>query len=177
MLQCLVSHTVTLSTKPTKIPDMLDAATFAEAYNEAEWYRQGRPDMSSFNPFFSADAIQKYRDGSDPVLYPNTDWANLVTKDYSHQQRVNLQASGGSEKVRYLLSFGVTDQDGNFENDPTNYRQYNTRIRVDVDLTDHLTVGANINGSSTKETTRANQTLTRHYPHMTLLIYCSQTQR
>lgn len=133
-------------TKPTKIPDMLDAATFAEAYNEAEWYRQGRPDMGSFNPFFSADAIQKYRDGSDPVLYPNTDWANLVTKDYSHQQRVNLQASGGSEKVRYLLSFGVTDQDGNFENDPTNYRQYNTRVRVDVDLTEHLTVGANING-------------------------------
>jgi TonB-linked SusC/RagA family outer membrane protein len=132
-------------TKPTKIPDMLDAATFAEAYNEAEWYRQGRPDMGSFNPFFSDDAIQKYRDGSDPVLYPNTDWANLVTKNYSHQQRVNLQASGGSEKVRYLLSFGMTDQDGNFENDPTNYRQYNTRVRVDVDLTEHLTVGANIN--------------------------------
>jgi TonB-linked SusC/RagA family outer membrane protein len=131
-------------TKPTKIPDMLDAATFAEAYNEAEFYRQGRP-ATGFNPFFSDDAIQKYRDGSDPVLYPNTNWADLVTKDYSHQQRTNLQASGGSEKVRYLLSFGVTDQDGNFENDPTNYRQYNTRVRVDVDLTEHLTMGANIN--------------------------------
>ncbi len=105
--------------------------------------RAGRTTV--FNPFFSADAIQKYRDGSDPVLYPNTDWANLVTKDYSHQQRVNLQASGGSEKVSYLLSFGMTDQDGSFENDPTNYQQYNTRIRVDVDLTEHLTVSANIN--------------------------------
>jgi TonB-linked SusC/RagA family outer membrane protein len=132
-------------TRPTKIPDMLDAATFAEVYNEAEWYRQGRPDAANFNPFFSADAIQKYRDGSDPVLYPNTDWANLVTKNYSHQQRVNLQASGGSEKVRYLLSFGMTDQDGNFENDPTNYRQYNSRVRVDADLTEDLTVSANIN--------------------------------
>lgn len=132
-------------TKPTKIPDMLDAATFAEAYNEADWYRKGRPDLSTFNPYFSADRIQKFRDGSDPILNPNTDWANLVTKDYSHQQRINLQASGGSEKVTYLLSFGMTDQDGSFENDPTNYRQYNTRIRVDADLTDYLTVGANIN--------------------------------
>ena len=132
-------------TKPTKIPDMLDAAAFAEAYNEADWYRKGRPDLSTFNPFFSADRIQKFRDGSDPILNPNTDWAKLVTKDYSHQQRVNLQASGGSEKVTYLLSFGMTDQDGSFENDPTNYRQYNTRIRVDADLTEHLTVSANIN--------------------------------
>jgi TonB-linked SusC/RagA family outer membrane protein len=132
-------------TKPTKIPDMMDAVMFAEAYNEADWYRKNRPDMSTFVPFFSADRIQKFRDGSDPILNPNTDWANLVTKDYSHQQRVNLQASGGSEKVRYLLSFGMIDQDGSFENDPTNYRQYNTRARVDVDLTEHLTVGANIN--------------------------------
>ena len=132
--------------KPTKIPDMLDAVTFAEAYNEAEWYRQGRPDMSNFTPFFTDDAIQKYRDGSDPNLYPNTDWPGEVTKNHSFQQRVNLQASGGSENVRYLLSFGMVDQDGNFKNNPTHYKQYNARVRVDVDLTEDLTVGANING-------------------------------
>lgn len=131
--------------RPTKIPDMLDAATFAEAYNEAEWYRQGRPDMSTFTPFFSADAIQNYRDGSDPILYPNTDWPGTITKKYSYQKRINLQATGGSEKTTYLLSFGMTDQDGNFKGNPTRYKQYNARVRVDVDLTDDLTVGANIN--------------------------------
>src|SRR5690606_15523531 len=26
--------------RPTRVPDMLDAATFAEVFNEAEWYRQ-----------------------------------------------------------------------------------------------------------------------------------------
>jgi TonB-dependent SusC/RagA subfamily outer membrane receptor len=53
-------------TRPTKIPDMMDAALFAEVFNEAEWYRQGRPDMSTFVPFYSDEAIQKYRDGSIP---------------------------------------------------------------------------------------------------------------
>ncbi len=53
--------------RPTKIPDVLDAATFADVYNEAQWYRQGRP--GNYTPFFSDEAIRKYRDGSDPVSH------------------------------------------------------------------------------------------------------------
>src|SRR5699024_9162504 len=56
--------------RPTKIPDMLDAATFAQVFNEAEWYRQGRPANSA--PFYSDEAIQRYRNRSVRVLYPNT---------------------------------------------------------------------------------------------------------
>src|SRR5690606_8024337 len=29
---------------PTKLPEMIDAAAFAEVYNEGAWYRAGRPD-------------------------------------------------------------------------------------------------------------------------------------
>lgn len=126
-------------TQPTKIPDMLDAATFAEVMNEAD-IAAGSP------PRFSQEDIQKYRDGSDPLLHANTDWADVTTKKWATQQRVNLQASGGSENVRYLLSLGLSDQGGNFRNVPIHYRQYNTRIRVDADLTESLTVGANLNG-------------------------------
>lgn len=127
---------------PTKIPDVLDAATFAEVFNEADWYRKGRP--ANYTPFYSDAAIQKYRDGSDPVLYPNTDWVGEVLKPYSYQQRINLQVNGGSESVRYLLSFGTTDQDGNYRYNPTRYRQYNVRTKVDVELNKNLSMGANI---------------------------------
>jgi len=129
--------------KPTKIPEMMDAATFAEIYNEAEWNRQGRPD-TGYTPFFTDEAIQRYRDGSDPVLYPNTDWPGEVIKDYSYLQKVNLHAGGGSENTRYLLSLGYTDQDGNLKNNPTHYKQFNARARIDVDLTKSLSVGANM---------------------------------
>lgn len=95
---------------PTKVPDMLDAATYAEVYNEGVFYRAGR--NPNYIPQYSADAIRKYRDGSDPVLYPNTNWVDEVLKPNSYQQNMNLQVNGGSDKVRYLLSFGTTTQDG-----------------------------------------------------------------
>jgi TonB-linked SusC/RagA family outer membrane protein len=117
---------------PTKIPDMLDAATYAQVYNEAS------PGT------YSDAAIQAFRDGSDPVLYPNTNWAKEELKDYSIQKRLSLQVSGGSESVRYLLSFGNTTQDGLYKHATSDYKQYNVRAKIDVDLTKNLTIGANV---------------------------------
>ncbi|MGE5944342.1 MAG: SusC/RagA family TonB-linked outer membrane protein, partial [Flavobacteriales bacterium] len=115
---------------PTKVPNMLDAATYAQVYNEADYYRAGRP--NTYTPFYSDNAIQKFKDGSDPVLYPNTDWMGEVLKDYSLQQRLNMQVNGGSEAVRYLLSFGATTQDGDFKYMPTEFKQFNMRAKIDV---------------------------------------------
>jgi TonB-linked SusC/RagA family outer membrane protein len=36
-------------------------------------------------------------------------------------------------------------QDGQFKNDPTEYNQYNARVKVDINLSENLSVGANIN--------------------------------
>lgn len=127
---------------PTKIPDMLDAPTYAQVYNEGDFYRQGRPD--NYTPFYSNDAIQKFRDGSDPILYPNTDWIDAILKPYSFQERMNLQVTGGSEAVRYLLSFGSVTQDGNYYNNPTDYKQYNVRAKIDVNINKNLSIGANV---------------------------------
>ncbi len=143
---------------PTKITDMMDAALFAEVYNEAEWYRQGWPtNPDHYSPFFTDEAIQKFRDGSDPILYPNTNWIDDVLKKRSAQQQVNLQASGGSDNVRYLLSFGMSDQEGFLKNNPTHYRQYNMRSRIDADLTKSITVGVNIYTTFNERTNNATQ--------------------
>ena len=127
----------------TKIPKMLDAPTYAQVYNEGLFYREGRP--ANFTPFYSDSAIQKFRNGSDPVNYPNTDWVKAVLKS-SHVQKVGIQASGGSDAVRYLLSFGSTTQDGDFRHVPDKYQQYNMRLKLDADVAPNLTVGANISG-------------------------------
>src|SRR5690606_3082633 len=110
--------------QPTKILDVLDAATFAQVYNEGAWYRAGRPD-TNWTPPFSNEVIQRYADGSDPVRYPNTDWLKEAVKPYSTQRRISLSARGGSDDVSYFMSFGATTQDGNLVNDPTEYNQYN----------------------------------------------------
>jgi TonB-linked SusC/RagA family outer membrane protein len=127
---------------PTKVPDVLDAATFAEVYNEGVFYRSGR--NPNYTPQYTAAQIQKYRDGSDPILNPNTDWVGLTLHD-SYNQNINFQVNGGSDKVRYLLSFGSLKQNGNFYGNTMLYKQYNVRAKMDIELVKNLNVGANIN--------------------------------
>ena len=135
---------------PTKVPDVLDAPTFADVYNEGAYYRTrrnaneiGNPAYWS-NPQYKTDQIQKMRDGSDPILNPNTDWVGLTLHD-SYVKNMNLQVNGGSDRVRYLLSFGSLQQNGNFYGNTMLYKQYNARAKMDIELVRNLTVGANIN--------------------------------
>lgn len=170
--------------QPTRIPDVLDAATFAEVYNEGAYYRSkratdviGNPAYWN-NPVFTQAAIQKYRDGSDPVLYPNTDWVSEVLKNHSYQQNWNLNVNGGTNTVRYFLSFGQLEQNGNFKADPTFYKQYNARVKLDADLNKYLTVGANLSAILNNRTyspvggntnfvniLQANPTIVARYPN------------
>ncbi|MGB8490078.1 MAG: SusC/RagA family TonB-linked outer membrane protein, partial [Bacteroidales bacterium] len=128
---------------PTKVPKMQDAVNYAQIYNEGDWYRQGRP--AEYIPFYSAEAIQKFKDGSDPVLYPNTDWVGEVLKPYSLEQRASLSVNGGTEAVKYLFSFAGLHQGSAFRHMPTDYKQYNMRVNVTVNLNKNLSIGANIN--------------------------------
>jgi TonB-linked SusC/RagA family outer membrane protein len=129
--------------RPTKVPDVLDAATFAEVYNEGVFYRANR-NPANYTPQYKDDQIQKMRNGSDPILNPNTDWVGLTLHD-SYVKNMNLQVNGGSDKVRYLISFGSLRQNGNFYGNTMLYKQYNARAKVDIELVKNLTVGANIN--------------------------------
>ncbi len=157
-------------TNPTKIPEMMDAALFSEVVNET-YFGLGRGAFA----YKSAAEIQKYRDGSDPILYPNTNWADISLNKNTPQKRLNFQANGGSDKVRYMLSFGSASQGSNFKNQPFKYNQYNGRVRIDADLSEYLTVGANIagvftqrteaNGTDFSTTLQANPTLPAIYPN------------
>lgn len=135
---------------PTKIPDMLDAATYAEAYNEGDWDRKGRP--ANYSPAISLADIEKYRNGSDPVLFPNTDWVKETLRPYALQTRTSIQASGGTKNVRYLLSFGSRTQGPGFYHQLEEYNQYTFRTNLEVDFNEYFTVGANISAIITNET-------------------------
>lgn len=172
-----LSYNVGINT-PTKVPEVLDAATFAEVYNEGGFYRANRDPNYYNNPQYTAAAIQKFRNGSDPVLFPNTNWVKEVLKPHSSQKNLNFQVNGGSDKVRYLVSFSNLTQDGNFKAEPTSYKQYNLRAKFDVDLTKDLTIGANISailnervyssqnqGVNFTNILQANPTLVGRYPN------------
>lgn len=135
--------------QPTKIPDMADAIQFAEMYNAAAGYE-----------VYSQKDIQMFRDGSDPDLHPNIDWVKKLYKDYSFNQRVNINVTGGGSTAKYYISGGFYNEDGLFKSDNMKeyntsvfYRRFNFRSNVEVQL--HKYTKLNVNLATTFE--RKNQ--------------------
>lgn len=123
--------------QPTRVPDLADAATFAEVTNELESY-DGRV------PRYTADEIELFRNGSDPIHYPNTNWADEVLKKAAFQQRHNVSVSGGTDAVSYYVGGGYSSQDGIFKNGSTKYEQYDIRSNIDAKITKDLKVSVDI---------------------------------
>ena len=128
---------------PTRLPKMADAATYAQIVNEINYYDNT---AGGLNQVYSADQIQKFKDGSDPLNYPNTDWEKQVLKSVTMQNQQNLSVTGGSEDVKYFLSAGTIYQDGLYKNGATKYHQYNFRSNIDANITKRLKVGLSLSG-------------------------------
>jgi TonB-dependent starch-binding outer membrane protein SusC len=70
--------------KPTRLPEMADAPTYATILNEIQYYRSPSNGM---NQIYSEEEIEKFRNGSDPINYANTNWIDAVIKPYSLQDQ------------------------------------------------------------------------------------------
>jgi len=132
---------------PTRLPKMADAATYATIRNEISYYNN---QAGGLFQSYSAEEIEKFRNGSDPENYPNTDWQQEVLANTALQSQHNLSVNGGSEKVKYFVSAGTLNQDGIFKNGVTNFKQYNFRSNVDLDVTDRFKVGMSLAGREEK---------------------------
>ncbi|HSC39153.1 MAG TPA: SusC/RagA family TonB-linked outer membrane protein, partial [Chitinophagaceae bacterium] len=128
---------------PTRLPKMADAGTYATIQNEIAYYTSPTLGM---NQVYSAAELQKFKDGSDPLNYPNTDWPSFVLKKTTLQSQHDLSVSGGSENVKYFLSGGLLKQDGLYKNGVTNYKQYSFRSNIDANVTPRLKVTLSLAG-------------------------------
>jgi TonB-dependent starch-binding outer membrane protein SusC len=124
---------------PTVLPEMADAGTFAQMSNEIDFYR-GQP--ATYTP----EEIQKYKDGSDPWLYPNTDWLDLVIKPSSLQNKGDISINGGSEKVKFFISSGFNYQDGIYRNSVNNYSQADFRSNINAEISKNIQLSVDVAG-------------------------------
>lgn len=97
-------------------------------------------------PRFSQGKIDEWRNdgGKNPTIYPNTDWQDHIYSNPSIVQNHNITANGGTQTVRYNLSFGYINNPGMIYH--SNYKRYQMRANVDVNIKPWLTVGANAYG-------------------------------
>jgi TonB-dependent SusC/RagA subfamily outer membrane receptor len=102
--------------QPSRLPQMADAATYMTMLDEIDLYRNQ-------TPRYSADLIQKYRQGGDPWMYPNTDWFGAVIKPVSLQNVGHVALRGSAERVGYYVSLGRQGEDGDYRTSGTHYNQ------------------------------------------------------
>jgi TonB-linked SusC/RagA family outer membrane protein len=128
---------------PTRLPNMADAPTYATIQNEIDYYNNKAGGM---NQHYSDAEIQKFRDGSDPLVYANTNWAKETLKKVALQNQHNLSIKGGTDDIRYFVSLGKTFQDGLYKNGATKYNQYNFRSNIDANVTKDFKVSLSLSG-------------------------------
>ena len=120
--------------KAIRTPKLLSSADYAELYNE------GRINEGAA-PAYTAEDIEKYRNGTDPDNYPNTDWMDLLLQGSGFTQNYNLSLNGGTEATRYAISLGYYNQEGLTKN--TSHDRYNVRMNFDSNVNSWLTFGVN----------------------------------
>lgn len=73
----------------------------------------------------------------------NTDWFKILDHD-SFSQDHSVNVSGGSDKIRYYTSIGITDQDDVVKN--TTNRRYTAMTKINIKLAKKLDVEFSANG-------------------------------
>ncbi|MFI3281636.1 MAG: TonB-dependent receptor, partial [Rikenellaceae bacterium] len=117
----------------TELPEFASSYDFARLYNEY-----------TGTETYSAEAIQKYLDGSDTNNYPNTDWYDEMLTQNSVQQQHNISISGGNSNINYFVSGGYLDQGGFWED--INYNRFNLRSNIDAQITPTTRLTVDISG-------------------------------
>ena len=133
---------------PTQMLDFCNSYDYATYYNEA----QTNDGVASENLRFSPTILQAFKTHSNPLIYPDTDWMDYLTKKFSFQTQHNINISGGTDRVRYFVSSGFLSQDGMFKefsqsyDGNFNYKRYNYRANIDFDVTSSTSLAINLGG-------------------------------
>lgn len=122
---------------PTVLPKMVTSFEYATMRNAASA-------NAGAGPVYSDYALQKFKDGSDPDLYPVNDPLKTLVNKNAMMMGHNISVSGGSDKVTYFGSLGYLSQDGMWG--PTNYKRYNLSSNVEAKVTNTTKVNISLNG-------------------------------
>lgn len=137
---------------PTYLVDMADSYTYALSYNQAQL--NDNPGINPSQLKFSPLAIKSFRDGSQPLIFPDQDWADMLIKPTAFQNQQNINISGGSKAIKYFVSLGSLMQDGLFKTFKSEdsysfkYWRYNYRANIDVNITKSTTLSLTMGGRS-----------------------------
>jgi TonB-linked SusC/RagA family outer membrane protein len=121
---------------PVGLPNFVDAYTYASGMNEARRLDGGTPVYNDY-------ALEQYRSGSSPYLYPNVNWIDEIYRQSGSTDQYNVSIRGGGSRARYYGSMNLINNSGFMKQSsvfPDNnvqmlYSKMNARVNLDIDIT------------------------------------------
>ena len=140
-------------------PDYVDDPSVY--YHERNQADTGNPNSGSW-PTEMFEAIDKWKadPANNPDHYYMAAWdeyfgfkffnpAETYIKDNAFSTTHNINISGKTDKVNYYLSGAYQNQDGMIKVGTNTYNQYNTRAKLDIQITPWWKIGSNTSLIST----------------------------
>lgn len=136
----------------TITPEFVDGLSYAELMNEALVTRNK-------GVAYQPEELELFRTQMDPDFYPIVDWKDMILKDGALSYRANLNLSGGGNTARYYVSASYNEDQGMYRTDETlrkdyntnaNYKRWNYRVNVDIDITKTTLLKLGVAGSLAK---------------------------
>ena len=125
---------------PTQEIELADPVTYMRLHNEAYLTRNPLAPL-----MYSEEKIDNTVPGAGSVIYPATDWRKELLKDFTMNQRVNLNITGGGDVARYYVAASYSQDNGILEVDKNSNFNNNIKQRV-------YTLRSNVNINATKTT-------------------------
>lgn len=95
---------------PTRVQKIANGVTYMEAYNEA--VKNSIPVGETYTPYYSDDKIEGTRNQLNPYIFPDNDWYGMLFKDFTVNQNLNFNMTGGTKKIDYFLSATFFNENG-----------------------------------------------------------------
>lgn len=128
-----------LSTPVRKL-SIADPITFMQLHNEAVSTRDPLATLP-----YSQGKVDNTIKGINPYVYPAVDWYKMLFKDYTNNQRVNMNIRGGSKLANYYVAAAYDHDSGIIKSDNRN------KFKSNIDI-NRLSVRSNIGLDITKTT-------------------------
>lgn len=124
----------------TREPERLTSLEYIDLRNQASRNDHKEAPFDEITRAKYADPL-KGLDPNDPdyakkaaqmqYLYPNHDYYRELIKRYTPQTRVNMNISGGTEKVKYFVNAAYLHQGGNLKVEPKSFLGYDPSAKMD----------------------------------------------
>lgn len=121
----------------TGMEKTVDAYNYRVLANE-----RARNDQAA--PEYTNELLELYRTGAKG--YTDNNWIDMFMDKLAFQQSHTVSVRGGSDKVKYYVSFGYNGDNGLLKSGVQYYHRYNLRSNLTAEITKGLKLNVNLSG-------------------------------